>query len=633
MQVNERLESAVNRLWPRPKRVQAHSGAWTLPSELAVVAPTLATEGARLLWTGVEERTSRRLSIRLRPAESGGLTCALLARRARSDESYRLTVGVDGVRIEASSVRGLSHGASTFFAWVDLAGEADGGMGRRIPCIEIEDEPSLAHRGVMLDVSRDRVPTRETLFELVDRFADLKYNQLQLYFEHPFAYRGHEAVWRDSSPFTPDEIEALDRHCASRGIELVPNQNSLGHFHRWLRHEEYRRLAECPDGFETAFTAKHEPYSLCPTDPGSIELLRDLYDQLLPHFRSRLFNVGLDETFDLGLGRSREAAEAKGRSGVYLDYLRAIHREVGSRGFRMMFWGDVILNHPESIPGLPQDAIALEWGYEADHPFAEDGRRFHEAGLEYYVCPGTSSWNSVGGRTTNALANLANAARAGADTGASGYLVTDWGDHGHWQPLPVSYLGFAMGAGTSWNPDSAGDLAIEAWGERLEQLFPDVRGFGESLVQLGRAGEASGATNKNGSPLFRFLLFAERVFPHPEIEGLTASGLGHALEHLESVMADARAVRADASAAARTQGELVWAAELLHLAARLGRARLRAGEGRMLSSIPRVERAGFLGELVDLESRHRALWLARSRPGGLEDSSARFRRLRELLDA
>ncbi|MFN3332483.1 MAG: hypothetical protein ACK47M_08230, partial [Caldilinea sp.] len=80
--------------------------------------------------------------------------------------------------------------------------------------------------------------------------------------------------------------------------------------HRWLIHERYRHLAEAPDGWKAPWGDIHrEPFSLCPLDPGSIALLRELYDELLPHFSSHQFNVGCDETFDLGQGRSKQACE------------------------------------------------------------------------------------------------------------------------------------------------------------------------------------------------------------------------------------------------------------------------------------------------------------------------------------
>lgn len=74
--------------------------------------------------------------------------------------------------------------------------------------------------------------------------------------------------------------------------------------------------------------------------------------------------------------------------------------------------------------------------------------------IPFYVCPGTSSWNTVVGRTDNAVANLVSAAHHGRENGAVGYLITDWGDNGHWQTLPVSYLGFMAGAGLAWNAEA-----------------------------------------------------------------------------------------------------------------------------------------------------------------------------------
>src|SRR6185369_4793545 len=102
----------------------------------------------------------------------------------------------------------------------------------------------------MLDISRDKVPTMKTLYELVDLLASWKINQLQLYTEHTFAYRNHEDVWKKASPMTAEEIRDLDEYCAERFIDLVPNQNSFGHMERWFEHPEYLQLAEAPNGYE-----------------------------------------------------------------------------------------------------------------------------------------------------------------------------------------------------------------------------------------------------------------------------------------------------------------------------------------------------------------------------------------------
>ena len=100
---------------------------------------------------------------------------------------------------------------------------------------------------------------------------------------------------------------------------------------------------------------------------------------------------------------------------------------------------------------MPKNVIALNWGYEADHPFDAEAAQFAKAKIPFYVCPGTSTWQTLIGRHDNALANLRAAAKAGKKFGAIGFLNTDWGDGGHPQPLAVSWPMFAAGAALAWN--------------------------------------------------------------------------------------------------------------------------------------------------------------------------------------
>jgi len=323
--------------------------------------------------------------------------------------------------------------------------------GRRLPCLEIRDWPDFPRRGVMLDISRGRVPKLETLLELAEHLADFKINELQLYTEHTFAYRKYKSVWRDWGALTAAEVRKLDACCRELGIDLVPNQNSFGHLRYFLEDPPLNKLAEVGKPYEadSGDFIRH-PTTLAPNHPGTLRFLRGLYDELLPNFSSRFFNVGCDETWDLGRGQSKNLCERMGKGRVYLNFLKQIHREVSKRGKRMMFWGDIILRHPKLIRELPRDLIALNWGYEENHPFAKEAALFAKSKIPFYVCPGTSSWMSLLGKHDNAFANLRAAAQAGCKHGAIGYLITDWGDGGHPQPLAVSYAPFLLGAALCW---------------------------------------------------------------------------------------------------------------------------------------------------------------------------------------
>jgi hexosaminidase len=367
---------------------------------------------------------------------------------APHSEFYTLTIDRRGVLIEFREVGGLRAGVATLR---QIFRE----HGRRLPCLKIRDWPDFPRRGVMLDISRGRVPKLVTLLDLVDKLADFKINELQLYTEHTFAYRKYKSVWQDWGALTAAEIRKLDARCRDLGIDLVPNQNSFGHMRYFLEHPRLKKLAEVSAPYEDASGEfVRRPTTLAPNHPGTLPFLRGLYDELLPNFSSRFFNVGCDETWDLGRGQSKKLCERLGKGRVYLDFLNKIHREVCARGKRMMFWGDIILHHPELIHELPRDIIALTWGYEANHPFDREAARFAKARIPFYVCPGTSTWMSLIGRHDNALANLRVAAKAGQRSGALGYLNTDWGDGGHPQPLVVSWPLFLAGAALSWNAEN-----------------------------------------------------------------------------------------------------------------------------------------------------------------------------------
>ncbi len=559
-----------------------------------------------------------------------GITARVDRARVGHAEGYDLRVRPEGVRLLAADPAGLYYGVGTLRQLLrQLLRQAGGKEGARsLPCLHIEDWPSYPARGVMLDISRDRVPTMATLRRLIDLWAGLKYNQVQLYTEHTFAYRNHEEVWREASPLTPAEVEELDRCCRERAIELVPNQNSFGHMERWLRHPRYRELADATDGFPDPWGGwQEEPTTLNPLDPASIELLRGLYDELLPHFASGLFNVGADEPIDLGHGRSREACQRLGVGRVYLDFLSKIHREVTGRGRRMQCWADVLVRHPELVREVPRDLLVLDWGYEEDHPFAAECRTIAEAGAQFYVCPGTSSWNSLGGRWANARANITGAAREGLRAGASGLLLTDWGDNGHWQQLPVSYPAYVCGAAAAWNPGSEEGLDVERF--LSEQVFLDrTGGAARSLALLGQVWENPVARLPNAGVLAVLLLLKLQPYHCLALErfrGYRFEGEEELLKEAQRLLAGARPQADDGEL---VQEELRLTARLLRHAAHLGRERF-ATPGLGTREIPGPVRRLLAEELVGSIAEYRRLWAARFRPGGLRDSVGRMQALKD----
>ena len=447
-----------------------------------------------------------------------------------------------------------------------------------------------------LDISRCKVPTMETLYRMVDVIASLGYNQFQLYTEHTFAYRGHETVWAEASPMTPDEIRALDAYCAKRGVELVPNQNSFGHFDQWLRHPEYNDLAELPQGgavIKMWGSTMAQPSALCPTDPRSLELVRGLYDQLLPCFRSTKFNVGCDETLELdyGDGKGRSAAQIaeKGAGRVYLEFLKKVHGLVSERRHTMMFWGDIVLMHPELISELPKDVIALNWGYEGNHPFEKETSALQAAGCRYYVCPGTSGWGSLFGRTSNMMSNVFNAVSAGRRHGAEGLMMTDWGDGGHPNVWLVSLPAIVF-ASQLVRGEAATRASVAAGIDRITGGR-----CGEAVMGMGDVYRTVGGRKGNTTELYYML---SQGSGYERAPGVTD-------ESIAKAFAEWRIARAKADLA----GMKDWAKVELAMMDLLFEALVQ----RTVDPSVRNFKAMF-------EPRYRRLWLRLNRRGGLQTS-------------
>lgn len=430
-------------------------------------------------------------------------------------EGYSLAISKGGIEICIRETAGARAALATLRQLYRQ-------FGHNLPWLKIRDWPDFARRGVMLDISRGRVPRLETLLDLAEKLADFKINELQLYTEHTFACKKYRRIWQSWGALTAKEIQILDARCRELGIDLVPNQNSFGHLRQFLADPKLKKLGEISEPFlaETKDFLRR-PTTLAPNHPGTLPFLRGLYDELLPNFSSEFFNIGGDETWDLGKGRSKKLCAAKGKGRVYLDFLKQIHREVSASGRTMMFWGDIILKYPKLIRELANvgradlpvsrgkgkaaqqhrpTIIALNWGYEADHPFAKEAAQFARAKIPFYVCPGTSTWQTLIGKHDNALANLRAAAQAGKKFGAVGFLNTDWGDGGHPQPLAVSWPLFAAGAALAWNARALDEKTLSKVLSR--DVFGDATGkLAKAGFKLGFAHQKLGVQAANETPL------------------------------------------------------------------------------------------------------------------------------------
>ena len=314
------------------------------------------------------------------PAIDAALKSASVTKPASlNEEGYLLSVGAESVVVAGASPAGVFYGLQTLKQLVRGSG-ADA----YIQGVHVVDWPAMRWRGVSDDISRGPVPTVAYIKRQLRTFAAYKLNMQSFYMEHAFSSKAHPLIGPEGGSLTSDEIREVVAYAKSYHIELVPEQQTFGHLHKALKFEKYNPLAETPYGDV-----------LSPQQEGTYKLVADWYRELNELFPGKFFHIGEDETFELGEGQSREAARVKGVGAVYFEHLNRVRDLLKQYDRKLMFWGDIALNHPDLIGNIPKEMIVANWDYGPKDDYTNRIKPFKDAGLEQFVCPGVWSWNQI----------------------------------------------------------------------------------------------------------------------------------------------------------------------------------------------------------------------------------------------
>lgn len=354
-------------------------------------------------------------------------------------EAYELWVQEDLIQIKANGMAGAFYAIQTLRQIFKH---------EQIPCVYINDKPDFPYRGFYHDVTRGKVPTVETLKKLIDEMAYYKLNSLQLYVEHTFEFKEYKGLNDAMGYMSAEEMQELDTYCYENFIDFIPSLSTFGHLYELLEQEQYQHLRVLKD-FEKKPNFWHSRmlhHTIDPTNPESIELIKSLIDQYVPHFQSGYFNICCDETFDLTV--FDDMGYDSGR--LYVDFVKQIISHVQSKGKKVMMWADILLKHPETIDELPEDIYFLNWNYRKNPP--EDKIiQFAEKERKQLVCPGTTTWNRLCENVDVEEQNISLMTEYGYEHGALGVLNTNWGDWGNPCSIELAMYGLVLGAEKSWS--------------------------------------------------------------------------------------------------------------------------------------------------------------------------------------
>ncbi len=395
--------------------------------------------------------------IRLERAESAPAQALLAANHlsfdpAMHDEGYIIVPdGQGGLAVIAETSAGIFYGAQTVKQLIRGSGK-DAVL--LVPTLR--DWPAMAHRGLSDDWSRGPLPNMDFLKREIRTLAAYKINIFSPYFEHTFAYESSPVAAFPGGAMTPDEARELVAYAAQYHITVIPEQESFGHLHHLLKFEQFSTLGETPHGSV-----------LAPGDAATLPLIGSWFGELAKVFPAPYAHIGADETFELGLGKTREQVEQQGLDAVYIDFLKQIHATLEPNHKRLLFWGDIAVKSPELVGTLPKDMIAVPWEYRARPDFKPIIEPFTKAGLETWVAPGVSNWSRLYPNNNEALDNIRVFVRDGQALGATGVLNTVWNDDGE-GIFDENWFGVLFGAAAGWQ---SGESSEETFSSSFGQAF------------------------------------------------------------------------------------------------------------------------------------------------------------------
>jgi hexosaminidase len=349
----------------------------------------------------------------------------------KSVEAYSIEITPSGGRLRARSSRGEFYGVQTLCQMVE---------GRQhdatLPAVTVRDWPSLAYRGVLVDMSEGPLPTAEEVKRQIDFLARWKVNQYYFYNEDNVGLKGYSLI-NPGARFTEHQIRNIVSYARERHIDLIPTLELYGHQHDLFRIEKYSELSDFPNGGE-----------FNPRNPKVMNLLKNWAAQYSRLFPSPFVHIGFDETWQI-----QEAAKRDETTPValFISQLNSVSQLFERHGKHVLAWGDIMVKFPGIIPELSPGLIAVAWWYD---PYPDPTYlRWLEPLVQYHVshmiATGVNSWSEVVPDFKLTFDNIDTFMAAGRKSGALGLINTLWPDDRQLL-MRMSWPGLAYGAAAGW---------------------------------------------------------------------------------------------------------------------------------------------------------------------------------------
>ena len=373
---------------PAPVSLKKNAGEFILSQQTSILADSINNKAVLFLNDYLQNKVMLRNHIQQNTGQTIANSLVLTSAGTENlpAEGYRLTITPQQITL-AGKGAGLFYGIQTLIQLIP----ADRGATAKLPCLQIEDYPRFAYRGMMLDVCRHFFSAM-FVKKYIDLMAAYKLNNFHWHLTDDQGWRieikkypkltqvGSKRAqtvignYHDRTPqqydntpyggyYTQDEIRDVVKYAADRYINVIPEIEMPGHSEAALA--AYPELSCDPsEGYKVSETwgVFHDVY--CPSEK-TFTFLQDVLTEVMELFPGKYIHIGGDEVPKDAWKKSEfcqkmiKRLKLKNEEGLQSYFIQRMEKFVNSKGRSIIGWDEILEG------GLSPNATVMSWRGEA----------------------------------------------------------------------------------------------------------------------------------------------------------------------------------------------------------------------------------------------------------------------------
>lgn len=290
------------------------------------------------------------------------------------------------------------------------------------------------HFGVFLDLVGNGALNINSFKKYVDYLAMMDYNLIELGLDDMFKIDSEPFFGYLRGGYKKEVLQEMESYANSKGIQLIPCIQTLGHMDNVLSNPHYFELCDIEN-------------ILLVDDVKVDTLIEKMFISLRDIFKTNEINLGFDEAHYVGLGKYLDLHGYHDRFELLLKHLNKVVKMAEKYNFKVHIWADMfykLANNGEYIAKnvhfsnevvekIPKGIGLCYWDYDTMDESVYDSMftTLEEAGVDVWFGGAANTWWGYAPLNTYSIEAMKPAIKQIIKHNVEHVMFTSWGNAGH----------------------------------------------------------------------------------------------------------------------------------------------------------------------------------------------------------